>query len=103
MNTMNVMSPFSFKDWLDKQRPSLASGRPIDMFGAQFETEVPGIVLSDVFSQRFYGFKPRHMQMVLAVLGIIVLCCYNTIMLHLMIMTGNGVWTWADRDACTAK
>lgn len=39
MNTMNVMSPFSFKDWLDKQRPSLASSRPIDMFGAQFETE----------------------------------------------------------------
>ncbi|KAM7408168.1 hypothetical protein PAMA_002045 [Pampus argenteus] len=40
MNTMNVMSPFCFKDWLDKQRPSLAGGRPIDMFGAQFETEV---------------------------------------------------------------
>nr|XP_046258791.1 3-hydroxyanthranilate 3,4-dioxygenase [Scatophagus argus] len=39
MNTMNVMSPFSFKDWLDKHRASLASGRPIDMFGAQFETE----------------------------------------------------------------
>ncbi|XP_071387534.1 LOW QUALITY PROTEIN: 3-hydroxyanthranilate 3,4-dioxygenase [Centroberyx affinis] len=39
MNTMNVMSPFCFKDWLDKQRPALASGRPINMFGAQFETE----------------------------------------------------------------
>ncbi|TKS85229.1 3-hydroxyanthranilate 3,4-dioxygenase [Collichthys lucidus] len=39
MNTMNVMLPFSFKDWLDKQRPSLANGGPIDMFGAQFETE----------------------------------------------------------------
>ncbi|KAM4599386.1 3-hydroxyanthranilate 3,4-dioxygenase [Fundulus diaphanus] len=40
LNTMNVMKPFSFKDWLDKQRPSLANGRPIDIFGAQFETEV---------------------------------------------------------------
>ncbi|XP_049926439.1 3-hydroxyanthranilate 3,4-dioxygenase [Epinephelus moara] len=40
MNTMNVMLPFCFKDWLDKQRPSLANGGPIDMFGAQFETEV---------------------------------------------------------------
>uniref|UniRef100_A0A665TZT4 3-hydroxyanthranilate 3,4-dioxygenase n=1 Tax=Echeneis naucrates TaxID=173247 RepID=A0A665TZT4_ECHNA len=40
MNTMNMMSPFSFKDWLDKQRPALATGRPVDMFGAQFETEV---------------------------------------------------------------
>ncbi|XP_074503026.1 3-hydroxyanthranilate 3,4-dioxygenase [Sebastes fasciatus] len=40
MNTMNMMSPFSFKDWLDKQRPSLASGNPVDVFGAQFETEV---------------------------------------------------------------
>ncbi|XP_031139996.1 3-hydroxyanthranilate 3,4-dioxygenase [Sander lucioperca] len=39
MNTLNVMLPFSFKDWLDKHRPSLASSRPIDMFGAQFETE----------------------------------------------------------------
>lgn len=40
MNTMNVMSPFSFKDWLDKHRPSLESGKPVNMFGAQFETEV---------------------------------------------------------------
>ncbi|XP_062256699.1 3-hydroxyanthranilate 3,4-dioxygenase-like [Platichthys flesus] len=52
MNTMNVMLPFSFKDWLDKQRPSLASGRPVDMFGAQFETEVmvfgPGLTETTV-------------------------------------------------------
>lgn len=40
MNTMNVMSPYGFKDWLEKQRATLASGGPIDMFGAQFETEV---------------------------------------------------------------
>ncbi|KAF7663812.1 hypothetical protein LDENG_00197980 [Lucifuga dentata] len=40
LNTMNVMSPFSFKDWIDKQRLVLASGVPINMFGAQFETEV---------------------------------------------------------------
>lgn len=40
MNTMNVMSPYCFKAWLEKQRASLASGGPIDMFGAQFETEV---------------------------------------------------------------
>lgn len=40
MNTMHVMTPFHFRDWVDKQQPSLASGRPIDMFGAQFETEV---------------------------------------------------------------
>lgn len=39
MNTMNVMSPYCFNAWLEKQRPSLASGGPIDMFGAQFETE----------------------------------------------------------------
>ncbi|XP_028983089.1 3-hydroxyanthranilate 3,4-dioxygenase [Betta splendens] len=39
LNTMNVMAPFSFKGWLDKQRPTLASGRSVDMFGAQFETE----------------------------------------------------------------
>ncbi|XP_059179816.1 3-hydroxyanthranilate 3,4-dioxygenase [Centropristis striata] len=40
MNTMNVMSPFCFKDWINKQRPSLASGGPVNVFGAQFETEV---------------------------------------------------------------
>ncbi|KAM9803710.1 3-hydroxyanthranilate 3,4-dioxygenase [Neosynchiropus ocellatus] len=40
LNTMNVMSPFNFKDWLDKQRPCLSKGKAIDMFGAQFETEV---------------------------------------------------------------
>uniref|UniRef100_A0A672ZW34 3-hydroxyanthranilate 3,4-dioxygenase n=1 Tax=Sphaeramia orbicularis TaxID=375764 RepID=A0A672ZW34_9TELE len=50
MNTMNVMSPFFFKEWLDKQRASLASGGPIDLFGAQFETEAmvfgPGLTLT---------------------------------------------------------
>ncbi|XP_068597428.1 3-hydroxyanthranilate 3,4-dioxygenase [Brachionichthys hirsutus] len=40
MSSMNVMSPFSFKDWLDRHSSSLANGGPIDMFGAQFETEV---------------------------------------------------------------
>ncbi|XP_068183464.1 3-hydroxyanthranilate 3,4-dioxygenase [Antennarius striatus] len=40
MNTVNVMSPFSLKDWLDRHRPSLAGGGHVDMFGAQFETEV---------------------------------------------------------------
>lgn len=43
LNTMNVMLPFSFKDWLDRQRPALAQGGPINMFGAQFETEVAQI------------------------------------------------------------
>lgn len=44
LNTMNVMLPFSFKDWLDKQRPALVNGGPIDIFGAQFETEVVKLV-----------------------------------------------------------
>lgn len=43
---MNVMSPFAFKDWLNKQRPYLANGGPINIFGAQFETEVEGAILS---------------------------------------------------------
>lgn len=45
MNTMNVMSPFSFKNWLEKQKPTLTSGEPVDMLGAQFETEVLGTEL----------------------------------------------------------
>ena len=40
------MSPFSFKDWMNKQKPALASGGPIDMFGAQFETEVVIVVVN---------------------------------------------------------
>ncbi|KAM6916046.1 3-hydroxyanthranilate 3,4-dioxygenase [Xenentodon cancila] len=52
LNTMNMMSPFSFKDWLDKHRPFLGSGGPIDLFGAQFETEVmvfgPGLTESSM-------------------------------------------------------
>ncbi|XP_033835542.1 3-hydroxyanthranilate 3,4-dioxygenase [Periophthalmus magnuspinnatus] len=39
MNTMNVMSPFCFKSWLNKHRAALRGGGPIDLFGAQFETE----------------------------------------------------------------
>ncbi|MEQ2302030.1 hypothetical protein AMECASPLE_002230 [Ameca splendens] len=52
LNTMNVMTPFSFKDLLDKQRPSLANGRPVDIFGAQFETEAmvfgPGLTETSI-------------------------------------------------------
>ncbi|XP_006638856.2 3-hydroxyanthranilate 3,4-dioxygenase [Lepisosteus oculatus] len=38
-NTTHVMTPFSFKDWINKHRQDLAKGRNLDMFGAQFETE----------------------------------------------------------------
>ncbi|XP_038155410.1 3-hydroxyanthranilate 3,4-dioxygenase [Cyprinodon tularosa] len=52
LNTMNVMTPFSFKDWLEKQRPSLANGGPINIFGAQFETEAmvfgPGLTETSI-------------------------------------------------------
>ncbi|XP_013887937.1 3-hydroxyanthranilate 3,4-dioxygenase [Austrofundulus limnaeus] len=52
LNTMNVMSPFSFKDWLDKQRTSLSKGSSISLFGPQFETEVlvfgPGLTEKSV-------------------------------------------------------
>ncbi|XP_051773010.1 3-hydroxyanthranilate 3,4-dioxygenase isoform X4 [Ctenopharyngodon idella] len=40
LNTMNVMTPFCFREWVEKQKPALASGQPVDMFGAKFETEV---------------------------------------------------------------
>ncbi|XP_016392690.1 3-hydroxyanthranilate 3,4-dioxygenase [Sinocyclocheilus rhinocerous] len=39
LNTMKVMAPFCFREWMEKQKPALASGQPVDMFGAQFETE----------------------------------------------------------------
>ncbi|XP_076830855.1 3-hydroxyanthranilate 3,4-dioxygenase isoform X1 [Brachyhypopomus gauderio] len=39
LNTMNVMTPFCLGDCVDKHRSVLTSGRPSDMFGAQFETE----------------------------------------------------------------
>ncbi|KPP75909.1 hypothetical protein Z043_104804 [Scleropages formosus] len=40
LNTMNVMTPFSFRRWMDKGRSELDQGRALNMFGAQFETEV---------------------------------------------------------------
>ncbi|XP_051946524.1 3-hydroxyanthranilate 3,4-dioxygenase-like [Xyrauchen texanus] len=39
LNTMNVMTPFCFREWVEKQKPELSNGQPMDMFGAQFETE----------------------------------------------------------------
>ncbi|KAG9344560.1 hypothetical protein JZ751_011231 [Albula glossodonta] len=39
LNSMHVMKPFIFREWVEKHRPELSTGRPIDMFGAQFETE----------------------------------------------------------------
>ncbi|XP_061546564.1 3-hydroxyanthranilate 3,4-dioxygenase [Phycodurus eques] len=54
MNNMNVMLPFCLKSWLEKQKPFLASGSSINMFGAQFETEVTmyGPGLSDTSLQQ---------------------------------------------------
>lgn len=40
LNGMHVMKPFVFRDWVTKHRPEMAGGRPISIFGAQFETEV---------------------------------------------------------------
>uniref|UniRef100_A0A8C1UJ38 3-hydroxyanthranilate 3,4-dioxygenase n=1 Tax=Cyprinus carpio TaxID=7962 RepID=A0A8C1UJ38_CYPCA len=39
LNTMKVMAPFCFREWVEKQKPALASGQLVDMFGTQFETE----------------------------------------------------------------
>uniref|UniRef100_A0A674PPD7 3-hydroxyanthranilate 3,4-dioxygenase n=1 Tax=Takifugu rubripes TaxID=31033 RepID=A0A674PPD7_TAKRU len=71
LSTMNVMLPFSFKDWLDRQRPALAQGGPINMFGAQFETEVmafgPGqaeaaVQQSDVWIWQMEGSSKVNMN-----------------------------------------
>lgn len=40
LNTVSVMTPFSFKDHVDGVRADIASGKPVDMFGPEFETEV---------------------------------------------------------------
>ncbi|XP_061693552.1 3-hydroxyanthranilate 3,4-dioxygenase [Syngnathoides biaculeatus] len=40
LNSMNVMSPFSLKSWLEKQKPFLGNGSSVNIFGAQFETRV---------------------------------------------------------------
>lgn len=39
LNSLNVMSPFSFKSWLEKNRSILRERGKIDLFGKQFETE----------------------------------------------------------------
>lgn len=39
LNSMNVMTPFSFKSWLEKNRPALSERGSVDLFGKQFETE----------------------------------------------------------------
>ncbi|XP_056105283.1 3-hydroxyanthranilate 3,4-dioxygenase [Rhinichthys klamathensis goyatoka] len=47
LNTMDVMTPFCFREWVEKQKPALAYSQSVDMFGAKFETETllfgPGI------------------------------------------------------------
>ncbi|KAG5831313.1 3-hydroxyanthranilate 3,4-dioxygenase [Anguilla rostrata] len=39
LNGMHVMKPFVFREWVEKHHPELAGGRPVNVFGAQFETE----------------------------------------------------------------
>ncbi|XP_054605901.2 3-hydroxyanthranilate 3,4-dioxygenase isoform X2 [Nothobranchius furzeri] len=52
LNSVSVMQPFSFKDWLEQQRSLLGGGSPVSMFGDQFETEVlvfgPGLTETSV-------------------------------------------------------
>ncbi|XP_041107365.1 3-hydroxyanthranilate 3,4-dioxygenase isoform X2 [Polyodon spathula] len=38
-NSTHVMTPFCFKEWIDKHRQELSRKPCLDMFGAQFETE----------------------------------------------------------------
>ncbi|KAG5266716.1 hypothetical protein AALO_G00235340 [Alosa alosa] len=40
LNTVSVMAPFRFKDRVDGLGADIASGKPVDMFGPEFETEV---------------------------------------------------------------
>lgn len=54
LNTVELMSPFCFRDWLDKQKLLLTSGQTIDMFGAQFETEVMDHRLEAFLSSSWY-------------------------------------------------
>ncbi|KAL2083760.1 hypothetical protein ACEWY4_021533 [Coilia grayii] len=39
-NTVSVMAPFRFKDYVDGVRADVAGGKAVDMFGSEFETEV---------------------------------------------------------------
>ncbi|XP_063046914.1 3-hydroxyanthranilate 3,4-dioxygenase [Engraulis encrasicolus] len=39
-NSVSVMAPFRFKDYVDGVRADLAGGKVVDMFGSAFETEV---------------------------------------------------------------
>lgn len=39
LNPLNVMTPFSLKSWLEKNRSTLMEGGNLDLFGKQFETE----------------------------------------------------------------
>ncbi|XP_028845243.1 3-hydroxyanthranilate 3,4-dioxygenase [Denticeps clupeoides] len=39
LNTMNIMTPFRFRDWVESHRGLLVSGKPVNVFGTQFETE----------------------------------------------------------------
>lgn len=59
LNTLNVMTPFCFKTWLEKQKPALVNGQPLDMFGAQFETEVrreKSMMYYNLFSSYIFQF-----------------------------------------------
>ncbi|RXN01265.1 hypothetical protein EOD39_7334 [Acipenser ruthenus] len=42
-NSTHVMTPFCFKEWIDKHRQELSRRPSLDMFGVQFETEVTSL------------------------------------------------------------
>uniref|UniRef100_A0A3P8UGY9 3-hydroxyanthranilate 3,4-dioxygenase n=1 Tax=Cynoglossus semilaevis TaxID=244447 RepID=A0A3P8UGY9_CYNSE len=62
LNTVELMSPFCFRDWLNKQKLSLTSGQTIDMFGAQFETEVMDHRLEEGSSRITMNGQNHHLS-----------------------------------------
>lgn len=90
LNTVELMSPFCFRDWLDKQKLLLTSGQNIDMFGAQFETEVMDHRLEAFLSSSWYWAGISY-------------CwdnptCLYSLKYYFLLLTGHAVWTWTEWD-----
>lgn len=100
-NSTHVMTPFCFKEWIDKHRQELSRRPCLDMFGVQFETET--VLYGDGESE---GCKPYADIWIWQLEGTSqVMLCEESVTLSAgdsYLIPGQNKYQWKRSEGCIA-
>lgn len=100
-NSTHVMTPFCFKEWIDKHRQELSRRPCLDMFGVQFETET--VLYGDGESE---GCKPYADIWIWQLEGTSqVTLCEESVTLSVgdsYLIPGQNKYQWKRSEGCIA-